>query len=77
VALRREFNNLLVFGSSAKWKFRIYWSLIYPFAGLIRKAILRRVKSEAESKGRVGSCNAKCYHPTRAVRTGTRCLRMR
>jgi hypothetical protein len=35
---------------SARWKFRIYWSLIYPFAGLIRKAILRRVKSEAESK---------------------------
>lgn len=33
---------------SAGWKFRIYWSLIYPFAGLIRKAILRRVKNEAE-----------------------------
>jgi hypothetical protein len=33
---------------SARWKFRIYWSLIYPFAGLIRRAILRRVKTEAE-----------------------------
>jgi hypothetical protein len=38
------------FGSTARWKFRIYWSLIYPFAGLIRKTILRRVKSEAESR---------------------------
>ena len=38
------------FGSAALWKFRIYWFLIYPFSGLIRKAILKRVKSEAESK---------------------------
>lgn len=37
---------------SARWKFRMYWSLIYPFAGLIRKTILRRVKSEAESSSR-------------------------
>ena len=37
------------FGSTAKLKFRIYWSLIYPFAGLIRKAILRRIKKRAES----------------------------
>jgi len=41
------------FGSTARWKFRIYWSLIYPFAGLIRKAILRRVKREAELKAAV------------------------
>lgn len=41
------------FGLTATWKFRIYWSLIYLFAGLIRKAILRRVKSEAESKAEV------------------------
>ena len=37
------------FGLAARWKFRIYWFLIYPFAGLIRKAILNRVKSDAES----------------------------
>jgi hypothetical protein len=37
------------FGPSATWKFRIYWSLIYPFSGLIRWAILKRVKSKAES----------------------------
>jgi hypothetical protein len=37
------------FGSAARWKFRIYWFLIYPFSGLIRNAILNRVKSDAES----------------------------
>jgi hypothetical protein len=37
------------FGPAARWKFRIYWFLIYPFSGLIRKAILNRVKSDAES----------------------------
>ena len=37
------------FGLAARWKFRIYWFVIYPFAGLIRKAILNRVKSDAES----------------------------
>jgi hypothetical protein len=29
--------------------FRIYWSLVGPFSGLIPKAILRQVKTEAES----------------------------
>jgi hypothetical protein len=38
------------FGQAAMWKFRIYWSLIRPFSGLIRKALLKRVKTEAESK---------------------------
>ncbi len=37
------------FGPAARWKFRIYWFLIYPFSGLIRKALLNRVKSDAES----------------------------
>ena len=37
------------FGPAAKWKFGIYWFLIYPFSGLIRKAILNRVKHDAES----------------------------
>ena len=37
------------FGRAATWKFGIYWYLIYPFSGLIRKAILNRVKSDAES----------------------------
>jgi hypothetical protein len=38
------------FGQAAFWRFGIYWSLIRPFSGLIRKAMLQRVKIEAESK---------------------------
>jgi hypothetical protein len=30
-------------------KFRLYWSLVGPFSRLIRKAILKQVKTEAES----------------------------
>jgi hypothetical protein len=38
------------FGPAALWKFRIYWSLVGPFSGLIRKAILKQVKNKAEAK---------------------------
>lgn len=37
------------FGWPAWWKFRLYWSLIAPFSGVMRKAMLRQVKAEAES----------------------------
>jgi hypothetical protein len=37
------------FGRAALWKFRVYWSLIGPFSGLMRKAILKQVKTEAEA----------------------------
>jgi hypothetical protein len=37
------------FGRAALWKFRVYWSLIGQFSGLIRKAILKQVKTEAEA----------------------------
>ncbi len=37
------------FGLAALWKFRIYWSLVSPFSGLIRKTILKHVKAKAES----------------------------
>jgi len=40
------------FGRAALWKFRAYWSLVGPFSGLIRTAILKQVKIEAESGGR-------------------------
>lgn len=36
-------------GRAALWKFRLYWSLVRLFSGLIRKAILKQVKTEAES----------------------------
>jgi len=41
------------FGKTALWKFRLYWSLVGPFSGLIRKAILKRVKMLAESDAKV------------------------
>ena len=37
------------FGRAALWMFRIYWSLVGPFSGFIRKTILKQVKTEAES----------------------------
>ncbi len=36
------------FGSAALWKFRLYWTVVGPFSGLIRKAILKQVKTAAE-----------------------------
>ena len=38
------------FGRAALWKFGAYWSLVGPFSGLIRKAILKEVKTKAESR---------------------------
>ena len=43
------------FGRAALWKFRFYWSLVNSFSGLIRKAILKQVKTEAESTLTEGS----------------------
>jgi len=37
------------FGPAALWKFRLYWSFVGPFSGLMRKAMLKRVKTQAES----------------------------
>jgi hypothetical protein len=37
------------FGPAALWKFRLYWSLVALFSGLIRKAILKGVKTNVES----------------------------
>ena len=41
------------FGWAAFWKFRLYWSLVGPSSGLIRKAILKQVKTAAESQAQV------------------------
>lgn len=35
------------FGPAALWKFRLYWAIVGPFSGLIRKAILQHVKTKA------------------------------
>jgi hypothetical protein len=34
---------------SAWWKFRLYWTLIALFSGVMRKAILKQVKTDAEA----------------------------
>ena len=36
------------FGPAALWKFRAYWSVVRPFSGLIRNAMLHQVKTKAE-----------------------------
>jgi hypothetical protein len=36
------------FGATARCAFRLYWSLVGPFSGLMRKAILKQIKLEAE-----------------------------
>ena len=45
----RDENQVLRFGGVVG-KFRLYWSLVGPFSGLIRKAILKQAKTNAESK---------------------------
>ena len=34
---------------AAFWKFRLYWTVVGPFSGLMRKAILKQIKTAAES----------------------------
>jgi len=36
------------FGAAARRKFRLYWSLIGPFSGMIRRALLRDIRRRAE-----------------------------
>ncbi|HXB21895.1 MAG TPA: hypothetical protein VNV88_10960 [Candidatus Solibacter sp.] len=38
------------FGRGARWKFQLYWILVGPFSGLIRKVLLKQIKVAAESK---------------------------
>ena len=38
------------FGRAAWWKFGAYWSLVGPFSGLIRLAMLKQVKAKAEAQ---------------------------
>jgi hypothetical protein len=47
--LLRTQTRVICYGSSAKWKFKIYWFFVGPFSGLIRTAMLRQVKARATS----------------------------
>jgi hypothetical protein len=37
------------FGRAALWKFELYWNAIAPFSGLIRRAMLRTLKTKSEA----------------------------
>lgn len=37
------------FGPAARRKFRLYWSIVGPFSGLIRRLLLRGVRRRAET----------------------------
>ena len=36
------------FGASARRKFRLYWTLVGPFSGAIRRALLSGIRRRAE-----------------------------
>ena len=41
--------RIQAFGESARRKFRLYWTLIAPFSGLTRRALLRGIRRRSES----------------------------
>ena len=43
--------RVLCFGAPARRRFRVYWTLIEPFSGIIRVAMLRSIRERALSKG--------------------------
>jgi hypothetical protein len=58
-ALLSTETRIKCFGAAALWKFCLYWSVVGPFSGLIRKAILKKVKTEAESSERIHAANSR------------------
>jgi hypothetical protein len=40
--------RVLCFGPSARRKFRLYWALVGPFSGALRRALLSGIKRRAE-----------------------------
>jgi hypothetical protein len=42
--------RMAYFGAGARRKFRLYWALVGPFSGLIRRALLRAVRRRAEAE---------------------------
>jgi hypothetical protein len=46
--------RIVCFGASARRKFRMYWTLVGPFSGTLRRDLLRGVASRAEAYGASG-----------------------
>jgi hypothetical protein len=40
--------RILCFGENARRTFRLYWTFVGPFSGLIRRGLLRGVRARAE-----------------------------
>jgi hypothetical protein len=40
--------RIMCFGNPARRKFRLYWLLVGPFSGLIRRSLLHGVRARAE-----------------------------
>ncbi|HZR29600.1 MAG TPA: hypothetical protein VFA71_12555 [Terriglobales bacterium] len=43
--------RIQTFGSSARRRFQLYWSIVGPFSGWIRKEMLRLIRTRAEQSG--------------------------
>lgn len=37
------------FGAGARRKFRLYWALVRPFSGILRRSLLRSIRGRAET----------------------------
>ena len=46
--------RVLCLDDSSRWKFKLYWTLVAPFSGLIRMEALRSIKRAAEAKATSG-----------------------
>jgi hypothetical protein len=44
--------RVLCLGKSARWKFLVYWRVVEPFSGLIRRSLLRGISRAATSSAR-------------------------
>ena len=51
VTLLATETRVLCLDTASRRRFRLYWTLIGPFSGLIRKDILRSIKRQAEFSG--------------------------
>ena len=51
--LRTE-TRILCLDDSSRWRFKLYWTLVAPFSGLIRMEALRSIKRAAEAKASRG-----------------------
>ena len=41
----------MCYGEAARRKFRVYWALIGPFSGVLRRTLLRRIARRAAEAG--------------------------